>query len=124
VGNERKGLRTPQTKLYLIYILPESSNKGISTRDVGIQTDINLVNCSDKDGEFSANTCNMLSVDFEGLKLEVTILESRINGEIRVNGNAIDQVRADVAVIQSQLGIYFKIEIACTIQKISQITEK
>jgi hypothetical protein len=46
----------------------------------------------------------MLSVDFEGLKLEVTILESRINGEIRVNGNAIDQVRADVPVIQSQLG--------------------
>ncbi|CAB3977786.1 Hypothetical predicted protein, partial [Paramuricea clavata] len=68
-----------------------SSNKGISTRDVGIQTDISLVNCSDKDGEFSANTCNMLSVDFEGLKLEVTILESRINGEICVNGNAIEQ---------------------------------
>ena len=39
-----------------------------------------------------------------GSAKEVTILESRINGEIRVNGNAIDQVRADVAVIQSQLG--------------------
>ena len=81
-----------------------SSNKGIYTRDVGIQTDISLVNYSDKDGEFSANTCNMLSVDFEGLKIEVTILESRINGEIRVNGDAIDRVRADVAVVQSQLG--------------------
>ncbi len=57
-------------------------------RDVGIQTDISLVNCSDKDAEFPANTYNMLSADFEGLKLEVTILESRINGEIRVNGNA------------------------------------
>ena len=81
-----------------------SSNKGISTRDVGIQTDISLMNYSDKDGEFSANTCNMLSVDFEGLKIEVKILESRINGEIRVNGDAIDRVRADVAVVQSQLG--------------------
>jgi hypothetical protein len=30
-----------------------SSNKGISTLDVGTQTDISLVNCSDKDGEFS-----------------------------------------------------------------------
>ena len=70
--------------------------------DVGIRTDISQVKCSDKDGEFPANTYNMLSADLEGLKLEVTILISRINGEIRVNGNAIDQVRANVAVIQSQ----------------------
>ncbi len=31
-----------------------SLNKGISMRDVGTQTNISLVNCSDKDGEFPA----------------------------------------------------------------------
>jgi hypothetical protein len=34
---------------------------------------------------------------------QIALLESRINGEIRVSGNAIDQVRADVAVIQSTI---------------------
>ena len=55
-------------------------------------------------GERCASRCNELSTEFEGLKLDLVISESKIDNKIRINGDAINQVQAEFAIIQNQLG--------------------
>jgi methyltransferase-like protein len=45
-----------------------------------------------------------LSTEFEGLKLDLVISESKIDNKIRINGDAINQVQAEFVIIQNQLG--------------------
>ena len=45
-----------------------------------------------------------MSTEFEGLKLDLVISESKNDNKIRINGDAINQVQAEFAIIQNQLG--------------------
>ncbi|CAB4041333.1 Hypothetical predicted protein [Paramuricea clavata] len=76
----------------------------VNTCEVGIQTDIEFTQYPNQSGERCASRCNELSTEFEGLKLDLVISESKIDNKIRINGDAINQVQAEFAIIQNQLG--------------------
>jgi hypothetical protein len=76
----------------------------VNTCEVGIQTDIEFTQYPNQSGEHCASRCNELSTEFESLKLDLVISESKIDNKIRINGDAINQVQAEFAIIQNQLG--------------------
>ena len=76
----------------------------VNTCEVGIQTDIAFTQYPNQSGKRCASRCNELSTEFEGLKLDLVISESKIDNKIRINGDAINQVQAEFAIIQNQLG--------------------
>ena len=76
----------------------------VNTCEVGIQTDIEFTQYPNKSGERCASMCNDLSTELEGLKLDLVISESKIDNKIRINGDAINQVQAEFAIIKNQLG--------------------
>ncbi|CAB4005809.1 hypothetical protein BSL78_29534 [Paramuricea clavata] len=72
----------------------------VNTCEVGIQTDIEFTQYPNQSGERCASRCNGLSTEFEGLKLDLVISESKIDNKIRINVDAINQVQAEFAIIQ------------------------
>jgi hypothetical protein len=75
-----------------------------NTCEMGVQTDIEFTQHPNQSRERCASMCNELSTEFEGLKLDMVISEFKIDNKIRINGDAINQVQAELANIKNQLG--------------------
>ena len=67
-----------------------------NTRDVGINTDLNLI----KDDFNKSEMCSLLSADLEGVKLDAVITESKLTNDIRSNGEGINKNKEMIRQIE------------------------